>query len=348
VKKFAGILLSWLKWIILALLLVEIGCFFLITVTNQIMFGSIWKGSLVRYDPYAEFLNLKGIQPTAHNPAVREGEKVKHIWMLGGSTTRCERVPYDQSIASFLAQRLNGAGSQQPVVVTNFGENTFNSVLEIKYLQKLLMQSPRPPDLIIFYDGANDCIYFNEYRNPQAHYGYRRLQGPVESYRHTPIGLLRPLTAALYASFTLETIDRLRQAVEPLRPDDPGLLEESKAIRQRYAHAQRMAAAYGAKFLVFWQPLIWMETGRVDPEVRKRELKLAIMKSRFMEFKQNFSLVYRTLAIHLKDEPYFINFHNVLCSRPERVYDPDGVHLNEIGNRMVAEAMAQELKGRGW
>ncbi len=86
------------------------------------------------------------------------------------------------------------------MVVTNFGENTFNSVLEIKYLQKLLMKSTRRPDLIIFYDGANDCIYFNQYRNPDAHYGYRSLQGPIESYRQTHFGLLKPLVAALYAS----------------------------------------------------------------------------------------------------------------------------------------------------
>jgi lysophospholipase L1-like esterase len=348
VKKFGGILLTWLKWIILVLILVEIGCFLLITVTNLILFGSIWKGSEVRYDPYAEFLNVKGVQPTVHNPSAPELKKAKSIWMLGGSTTRCEKVPYDQTIASFLAQRLNEPGKRYPVAVTNFGENTFNSVMEIKYLQKLLMESSRPPALIIFYDGANDCIYFNEYRNPQAHYGYRRLQGPVESYRRTHLGLLKPLIAALYASFTLETYDRLRQVVTPLRPDDPALLEEAGAIQRRYAHAQRLAAAYGAKFLVFWQPLIWMETGKVDPEVRKREEKLAIMKSRFLEFKQNFSIVYQTLAAHLKDEPYFINFQNVLCSRPERVYDPDGVHLNAIGNRMVADALARVLSERGW
>jgi lysophospholipase L1-like esterase len=348
VKKFAGTLLTWLKWTILALVLVEIGCFLLITVANLILFNSIWKGSEVRYDPYAEFLNIKGVRPTAHNPSLPELEKAKHIWMLGGSTIRCEKVPSDQTIASFLAQRLNGSGRQQPLMVTNFGENTFNSVLEIKYLQKLLMQSTRPPDLIIFYDGANDCIYFNEYRNPQAHYGYRRLQGPVESYRHTHLGLLKPLVAAYYASFTLETCDRLRQAVEPVRPDDPALLEEGRGVQQRYAHAQRLAAAYGAKFLVFWQPLIWMETGKVDPEVRRREEKLAVMKSRFLQFRQNFIIIYQSLAARLKDEPYFIEFQNVLCSRPERVYDPDGVHLNAIGNRMVAEAMAQVLREQGW
>ncbi len=345
-KKAWGILVTGLKWTILGLVLLEIGCFLLITVGTQILFGSIWKGSQVCYDPYAEFLNLKGIQPTAHNPSAQAAEKAKHIWMMGGSTTRCERVPPEQSIASFLSQRLNSDERQQPTVVTNLGENTFNSVLEIKYLQKLLMESSRPPDLVIFYDGFNDCMYFNEYRNPHAHHAYRRLQGPIESYRGIGLGLFKPLTSALYNSFTLETYDRLRQAVDPLQPDDPGLLEESRAVQRRYAHAQRLAAAYGAKFLVFWQPVIWMETGKVDPEVRKREGKLAIMKNRFWQFKQNFAIIYQTLAAHLHDEPYFTHFQNVLCPRPERVHDPDGVHLNEIGNRMVAEAMVPVLRER--
>lgn len=347
-KKFAGLLVAWLKWAVIALILVEIGCFLLITVTNLALFGSIWKGSRVRYDPYAGFLNLEGIQPTAHNPSGREREKAKQIWILGGSTTRCEKVPFDRTIASFLARRLNAPEGQQPAVITNFGENTFNSVLEIKYLQKLLMQSRRFPDLIIFYDGANDCIYFNEYRNPHAHYGYRRLQGPVESYRGSFFGLLKPLVAALYASFSLETIDRLRQAAAPLQPDDPGLLEECRAMQQRYDHARRLASAYGAGFLVFWQPLLWVETGHVADRVREQEKKHAVMDSRFLKFKQNFALVYQTLATHLKDEPYFINFQNILCGRTEPVYEMDGVHLNAVGNRLVAEAMTPVLRERGF
>ncbi len=113
-KKFAGILLTGLKWVILILVLVEIGCFLQMTITNQILFDSIWKGSEVRYDPYAEFLNIKGVQPKAHYPAAPELEKAKNIWMLGGSTTRCERVPYDQSIASFLPSSSMGRKSGSP------------------------------------------------------------------------------------------------------------------------------------------------------------------------------------------------------------------------------------------
>ncbi|MGQ9689142.1 MAG: SGNH/GDSL hydrolase family protein [Desulfobaccales bacterium] len=346
-KKFRRLLVALGKWTVVTLLLVEIGCFLLITVTNLVLFGSIWKGSQVRYDPYAGFLNLKGVQPTAHNPSNQEG-KARHIWMLGGSTTRCEKVRPEQSIASFLARRLNEPDGQQPAVVTNYGENTFNSVLELKYLQKLLMESHCPPDLIIFYDGANDCIYFNEYRNPHAHYGYRRLQGPVESYRRSSFGLLKPFVAALYASFTLETMDRLRQTLAPLHPDDRSLLEECRAVSRRYDHARRLASAYGAGFLVIWQPLLWVETGQVADRVRQQEQRLAIMDSRFLHFKKNFAMIYRTLANHLENKPYFVNFQNILCGRTEPVYEADGVHLNAAGNRLVAEAMAPLVKGGNW
>lgn len=347
-RHLGGILLTWLKWLILALILLELGCFILITVTNLILFGSVWKGSQVRYDPYAQFLNLKGVMPTAYNPPAQEDKKAKHIWMLGGSTTRCEKVPYDQTIASFLARQLNGPGERRSATITNYGENTFNSVLEIKYLQKLLMENPQSPDLVIFYDGANDCIYFNEYRNPHAHYGYRRLQGPIESYRHSAFGLLKPLVAALYASFTLETYDRLSQAVVPLSRDDPALLEMGQALHRRYDQAQRLAGAYGARFLVFWQPLIWVETGNVDKGARKHEQKLAVMDSRFLKFKKNFAITYQALAARCKDEPHFLDFQNILCSRTEPVYETDGIHLNAAGNRLVAEAMARELRKRDW
>jgi lysophospholipase L1-like esterase len=340
-----------LKWTVSALVLVEIACFVLITTTNLALFGSIWKGGVVRYDPYAEFLNVKGVRPTAYNPSTyeQEKEKAKHIWILGGSTARGDGVPYQQTMPSNLALRLNEPGKRQPVLVINFGENTFNSVMETKYLQKLLMQSSRPPDLVVFYDGVNDSIYFNEYRIPDPHYAYRRLQGPIESYRRSVFGLLKPLTAALYTSFTLETYDRLSHTVTSLDPDDPALREAGVAIQRRYAHVQRMSASYGAKLLVFWQPLLWVETDKVNPSVTEQEKELAIMKGvTFLKARRNIATTYGVLATHLREQPYFVNFQNILTSRTQPAYSRDGIHLNAEGNHLVAEAMARVLRERSW
>ena len=54
------------------------------------------------------------------------------------------------------------------------------------------------------------------------------------------------------------------------------------------------------------------------------------------------------MAKCLQNKPYFVDLRNVLCSRHKPVYDPDGVHLNPYGNRLVAEAMAQVIAKRGW
>ncbi len=63
----------------------------------------------------------------------------------------------DRTIASFLAKELNSNSTEFRFTVVNFGTNSFNSLLESKYLQKELIENPDRPDVVIFYDGANDA-----------------------------------------------------------------------------------------------------------------------------------------------------------------------------------------------
>ena len=346
-KSFWRCLLTVGKWIVVVLVLLEIGCFLVVTLSNLLIFGHVWEGGPSNYDPYTLFLDGKGVRPTANNPSDSETKKVKHIWMLGGSTMRAGDVKVSETIASYLALKLNGPGSRSQVVTTNYGENSFNSLLETKYLQKLFIENPQTPDLVIFYDGANECAYFNLYRTPDAHYGYPRLKGPIESYRRSFFGLLKPLNTALANSFSKEVYDRLTYAVVPLKPDNPALGEMVKATTRRYDHVRRLSACYGAKFLLFWQPMLWVETGKVDPRVKEEEEKLTAKGVKFLKVKQNFVLAYNALADRLKDQPYFVDFQNVLCARTQPAYRPDGVHLNAYGNRLVAQAMARVLGGVG-
>jgi len=225
VKKFFKILKAGLKWIILVLLGVEIFSFLLITATNLLVFNQPWEGSPANYDAYAIFLNADGVQPTLHNPAGASpgtaGKSPRRLWLLGGSTMRGGWVQPGETIPSYLAEILNQSSGPDKVELTNYGENSFNSLLETKYLQKLLIDSDKPPDLIIFYDGANDCSYFNQYRTPQAHFGYRRLQGLIESYSRSYLSLFKPLNDALYSSSTLELFDRFRQTMVAVHPENP-------------------------------------------------------------------------------------------------------------------------------
>jgi lysophospholipase L1-like esterase len=352
VKRFFRLLGAGLKWTILILLGVEIFCFLLITITNLMLLGIPWDGSQVSYDAYALFLNVEGVKPTRHNPpesnSLTAEKSPRRLWLLGGSTMRGGWVKEEETIPSYLAEILNRPGSPEKVALTNYGENSFNSLLETKYLQKLLIEAAHPPDLIIFYDGANDCSYFNQYRLSQAHYGHRRLRAVIESYRGSMFGLLKPLNAAIYSSFTKEVFDKFRQIKVPVYPENPAPREMAAATEKRYEHVRKLAGAYGADFLLVWQPFLWVETAEVDPLVRAKEKDLSIMGSSFIEVRRNFTITYNLLADRLKDKPYFVDFRNALTSRSSPVYEADGVHLKPSGNRMVAKRMAQLLQDRGW
>jgi lysophospholipase L1-like esterase len=344
IRKFFRLLLTSLKWLVLAAVAVEVFAFLIVSASNYLIYGHLREGSRVRYDPYTLFLGAAGPRPTAHNPPAAAPGKV--IWMLGGSTLRGASDHDDRTIPSFLARRLNRPGGP-PVTVVNFGENSFNSLIETKYLQKLLIEHGNsPPDLVIFYDGANDCSYFAQYRTPYGHFGYRRVRALVESYYRSLVGLLKPLNAAIYSSFTKELYDKLRQTAVPLTPDSEILKNLAAVTEQRYEHVRRLARCYGADFLLFWQPLLWVETAPVAPEVKAQERGLTVLGDRFLSVRHNFTVTYEALARRLQEKPYFVNFRNVLCPRTEPVYKPDGVHLLDPGHELVAGEMARVLEKR--
>lgn len=351
-KRFFRLIGAGLKWIILALVGLEIFCFLVITTSNLLLFGVPWEGSLVDYDAYALFLSAEGVKPTRHNPAeldpARTGKPVKRLWLLGGSTMRGGWVNPGETIPSYLAELVNRPENPVQIMVTNYGVNSFNSLLETKYLQKLLMQESPPPDLVIFYDGANDCAYFNQYRTVQAHYGYSRLKGLIEDHRRTYLSLFKPVHAAFYASFTREAFDKLREIFFPVQWTNTACLQQVQATGKRYDHVRRLAGAYGAKFVVVWQPFLWVETGEVDPGIKEQEKKLTALGDKYLRVRENFTFTYNTLEAGLRDKPYFVEFRNVLCDRTSPVYESDGVHLGPQGNKMVAARLAEMLQARGW
>ncbi len=337
-KSFTG-----LKWLIIALVGLEILSFLVITATNYLIFGKVREGSRVFYDPYALYLNVEGVRPTANNPSPAASSHI--LWFFGGSTMRGATDDDARTIPSLVACILNG--KRPDSYLANFGENSFNSLLETKYLQKLLIERRPWPTRIIFYDGANDCTYFAQYRRPGAHLGYRRVRALIESYHQSLLGLLKPLNAAWNASFSRELYQKFRGVAGPLSADSPLVREFVDACEQRYDHVHKVAGCYGAEFFLFWQPLWWVETGEVSPAVREQEnLSFILRSQRFAAFRDNIRVVNQALVERLRNKPYFIDFRNILCSRTEPVYQADGVHLLDAGRRMVAQQMAQVLGQR--
>lgn len=332
-----------LTWLLLAAIGVEALSFVVVTAGNYILYGGPREGSRVRYDPYALFLHQDGPKVTPQAPASAGPTKV--IWLFGGSTMRADSLEPDQTIPAALAVLLN----QGPVYyrVFNFGENSFNSLLEVNYLQKLLAEQQDRPDLIVFYDGANECVYLAQHRNVYGHHGYRRLTALVESYHRSVFGLLKPLHAAIAASFTRELYDKIRQTLVPLEKDGALISDYVALAEKRYDHVQWLARAMDSRFLLVLQPLWWTETQNAAPAVQAAEAATARMAGRFAGMRDNFRRVYKALDQRLRAKPYFVNFQNVLTLREVKAYQDDGVHMTAEGNRMVAEQLAAVLRQRG-
>jgi hypothetical protein len=334
------------KWLIVAALCLEILSFLAITASNFILYGRLREGGRAIYDPYTLFLQEEGVRPTANNSHSQDEGKNRILWLFGGSTMRGATPSDNKTIPSFLAGLLNSNQQDLHFTVVNFGVDSFNSLLETKYLQKLLIESSEMPDFIIFYDGANDASYFAQHRDPYGHHGYRRARSLIESYYRSWFGLLKPLNAAIYSSFSKELYDKINQVLVPLEADSPALKELVTEAEKRYDHVNKLAKCYGAEFILFFQPILWVEECQVSPVIRNAEKDSIVDAERFSTMRQNFATPYLAFLDHLNGKPYFVNFRNVLCRREVAAYQPDGVHLTDAGRRMIAEHMYSVLKQR--
>lgn len=346
-RKAAAMAWKLLKVIIAAAVIVELFSMCAVAVINYFIYGHVWEGNPVNYDPYAVFLNRKGPRSTAHNSQSPDPTLNRVVWCFGGSTTyNGDRD--EETLPSFLARELNLRDRPRHYTVRNFGERSFNSLLEINYLQKALITSADRPDLILFYDGANDAVALGHYRSVQGHFGYRRLDALMGGYQNNILGIFKAFHTMALASYTRLLWEKANVGLLPLEPDSPVLSEYRTALVRRYEHARRMAGAYGAKILVIWQPLRWVQDcSRTADQGRVAGESLALA------FGANTRLVYQEVRRGCGRLAYFHDFSQIFCqdgTAGDRFYKPDGVHLIAPGRQVVARRMAgvvlDELAGR--
>jgi lysophospholipase L1-like esterase len=348
VKRIFSLAVRTAKWCLLAVLGLEILCFAVITTSNWIIYGNLREGPKAVYDPYTLFLMENGVWPTAHCEVIlNHPELSRTIWFFGGSTMRASSAPYERSIPSLVAKALNEGDKPCAFNCFNFGVNSFNSLLEIKYLQKQFLEFTIKPNLVVFYDGANDANYFAVQKDPYAHEGKERAQGVIESYYKSGFGLLKPLNAAYFASFTRELLQKFLYTAKPVDPNSPELAAFIAQTVARYDFAERLSACHGARFLLFLQPLYWVETTPPqDATVAASEQESILGHKTFPHVRDNFNTVYTALERALAGKPYFINLRDALNGRAAPAYTADGVHNTDAGRQGIVAAMLPHIRDR--
>jgi hypothetical protein len=96
-------------------------------------------------------ISNENVRKTVGNPD--NTQDLPTIFVFGGSTAWGDNYPDDQTIPSYMAQKINANGPR--AVVTNHAQVGFNSSQEVAYFIQLLKQN-KAPSLAIFIDGCND------------------------------------------------------------------------------------------------------------------------------------------------------------------------------------------------
>lgn len=343
--KILRVIFRLLKWSLIAIVAVEAVSFIVVVSVNFVLYGSRFEGSRARYDAYALFLHREGPRATAFNRRSGVPSRDRLLWMLGGSTTRGSTDDDDKTISSFLSRDLNCDAEGLCWTVRNFGVNSFNSLMQTKYLQKLLIEEPEKPDLIVFLDGANDATYYAMFRTPDAHFGYSKVRGIIESYRNRWFGILKPVYAAAYASYTKELWEKITQSMTRIPRDSPELAAFADSVVRRYAFLDRVCRSLGIRYVVFWQPTQWVETAPVTPAIRDTERRGIISADLLPAYAHNMRVISDAVVARAGSLDCFVDFQNVLTSRTNLVYREDGVHMLDEGRELVAKALAAAIQG---
>jgi hypothetical protein len=119
----------------------------------------------LRWHPYAywigvplrsDYINIdtNGFRSTWKDKRIPDGSRPIRVFFFDGSTVWGQGVRDDHTIPSLLAQHLASQLSDR-VEVFNFGQIGYVSTQELFLLEEQL-RNRNVPDIVIFYDGAND------------------------------------------------------------------------------------------------------------------------------------------------------------------------------------------------
>ena len=249
------------------------------------------------------------------------------IYFFGGSTCFGNGSRDDFTLPSQVARVAQEQGI--PISVSNFGMMGDMARQEVVRFSHLLQAGERP-DVAVFYDGWND-VYWR---------GVMQLDHFAVEFLEDQVRRPYDLVAALRAHRGLELLGKLLRApptMDRLAPvgarypnPDRRAEEALRGRNQAHDHAVRIGRAYGVEVLVFTQPSLYSK-------VRRRGEPLDTPAERDI------------LAIfqraHELDAPHAISLLDALDTLEGPVM-LDPAHVNETGNRAIAEALFTHLEPR--
>jgi lysophospholipase L1-like esterase len=298
----------------------------------------IWRRASLKGD----FVNINrdGIRFT---PGADCSVNSYKVMAFGGSTMWGTGAPDWGTIPAYLEAGLT-ALLHRPVCLMNFGESAFVSTQGvIQLIQEL--QSGNVPNLVIFYDGANETYAAYQSGQP-THQNFNQIAAKFQHGESLPPSFIAWIESSNSFHLLKRLVAKLRQ--KPRNSTDlvnyktmgidtatlSDLVVEKYISNYKIVHA--LAREYGFKSLFFWQPLITIGDKSLTGE--EQEMK----RGMDLDLVELYGSVYRRVeqvAGKYADLCYMV-----------RVFDEykplvwiDDVHVTPEGNRLIAQKMVHVI-----
>ena len=297
-----------------------------------VMFGAL---------PHRRGLNAIGYR--GNLPVIPKKPGEFRIFMLGGSTVLLGNPP----IADWLEDEFETAGSPN-VKVYNYGVLSSVSGMELTRIVHEI--SDLEPDLVIMYNGGNDIIVPWE-SDPRP--GYPFNFAVLES---NPLIESTPKSYPAFATFAYgsnlfryflrnyfeEQFIHLNQLRKQTRWKSEGWREK---IADKYVSnvikAGKISAAFGAEFIVFFQPMMYFkkhlsadeEAYFNKPGMRERGEYAQYMRTRILLKLENVS---KTNSLN------WLDLSQIYAHKHERIFN-DEIHTTDPAKETIAQAMYEQI-----
>jgi hypothetical protein len=255
------------------------------------------------------------------------------IWMFGGSTMRGNGSPDWGTIPSQLAGLFEQAG--QPACVRNYGEGAWVNTQEVTQLMLALKSEARKPNLVIFYDGANEAFVPYQSGSSDVHMNFdtikNQFEGRASARRGSFAYLLHTNTAQLVFSLVIRAAQRAGDRAVPT--NDPDGLARS-AVNNYFANmdvVNALARQYGFDYAFFWQPVVFAGHKPLTP--LEEQIRSSKKQTHLAEWCPR---VYNLVA--QQQRPHFYDLSSVFDNTSELLF-LDWCHIIISGNHLIAQRM---------
>jgi hypothetical protein len=288
-----------------------------------------------------EYVNVdaNGIRRTA-NPDCSPG--ARRIWMFGASGLWGVGAKDDETIPSILAAKYSK--SIGPVCVTNFSEIAWVNSQEVIQLEIALKRAPDPPDLVLFYDGYGDTFATYESGREDSPMNFDPLRQRMEEDKEQAGFALKQTNTYRLMGDVMGQLLRARvmtgsqTAASTAPPKDLDL--DARMVVDNYQGNIRLleplSKAFGFRYFIFWQPVIFLGHKKLDPEERKERdsyegdypgLSQLLRKSYDRMFSADKRIVDLTDVFDQRVDPVFVDY----------------AHTSPFGNRLIAQRMLETI-----